>query len=157
MQRTLNAVGAVAICFVWAITILALYGSHPLPARIPVHFDGAGHVNGWGTPGMLWVMPAVVTGVFLLMTWVTRYPQGFNFPVRVTPANRAVLQAVAIRMVGWIKVEMVLLFAWMQWATIESARQGASAIAPWSIWIGTAVIWMTIARYYVAMRRVARR
>lgn len=157
MQKTLNAIAVVALCFTWAITLLALYGSQPLPARIPVHFDAAGHVNGWGSPGMLWLMPAIVTGVFLLMVWVTRRPNAFNYPVRVTPANRPVLQALAIAMVGWIKAEMVLLFAWIQWATIESARRGASAISPWLIPIWILIIWFTIGWYFVAMRRAARR
>lgn len=157
MQKTLNAVAAVAICLMWAITFLALYGAHPLPARIPVHFDAEGHVNGWGAPGMLWVMPAIVTGVFLLMSWVTRHPHGFNYPVRVTAANRPVLQSLAIATVGWIKVEIVCLFAWIQWATIESARRGASAISPWSIPVGILIVWFTIGWYFVAMRRTARR
>lgn len=153
MQKTLNAVAVVALCFTWAITLLALYGPQPLPARIPVHFDGAGHVNGWGSPGMLWLMPAIATGVYLLISWVSRHPQSFNFPARVTPSNRARLQSVALEMISWIKAEMVCLFGWLQWATIESARRGASAVSPWSVPMAIVIIWFTIGWYFVAMRR----
>lgn len=157
MRRTLQVVGVLGLAFAWAITIAALYGPHRLPLRIPVHFDAAGRVNGWGAPGTLWLMPIVATVVYALMAWVTRYPSAFNYPVRVTPATRPRLQALTITMIACLQAEVVCLFAWIQWATVESARRGRSALAPWSILAAILVIWITIGWYVVAMIRISRR
>lgn len=156
MRRTLQVIGLAALLFVWADTLLALHGAHPLPARIPLHFDSAGHANGWGTPGMLWFMPVVVTVVYALMSWVTRHPQAFNYPVRVTPANRPCLQNLTLTLIAWIQAEIACLFAWIQYATIASARRGGSTLSPRVIFAAILVVWITIGWYVVTMVRTAR-
>lgn len=156
MRRTLEIIGIAALLLVWAITLIALYGPHPLPARIPVHFDGAGRVNAWGAPAMLWFMPLTVTLVYALMTWVARYPQAFNYPVRVTPVNRPCLQNLTLSLIAWIKVEIACLFAWIQYATIQSARRGGNTLSPVFILAAILAVWATIAWYVVTMVRSAR-
>ncbi len=156
MRGTLKVVGLAALVFVWGITLSAFYGSHRLPDRIPTHFDMAGRVTGWGSPGMLWLLPVIVTSVYALMTWVTRFPGAFNYPVAVTAANRPLLQSITCDMIAWLKAELVCLFAFIQWAIVESARAGRSILSPAAIPAAILVIWGTIAWYIVAMRRVAR-
>lgn len=157
MRKTLQAIAVLGLVFIWADTLVALYGPHPLPPRIPVHYDAAGHVNGWGTPAVLWLLPVIVTVVYALMAWVTRYPSVFNYPVRVTPATRPCLESLTCTMIAWLQAELVGLFAWIQWATIASARRGASALSPWAIPVAILAIWATIGVYIVSVVRTARR
>lgn len=156
MRKTLQAVAVLALVFTWAETLLALYGPHRLPVRIPVHFDAAGHVNGWGTPVVLWFMPAIATVVYGLMAWVTRHPSAFNYPVRVTPSTRPCLETLTCTLIAWLQAEVVCLLAWIQWATIASARHGVNMLPPWAILIGILAVWGTIAIYVVTMVRKAR-
>ena len=157
MRKNLNAVSVLALLFNWVITLFALYSSHPLPPRIAVHFDAAGHANGWGSPRMLWILPIVASAMYALIAWVTRHPNAFNYPVYVTPANRPRLQVLALAMIAWIQAEVVCLFAWIQWITIESARRGVGQLPPWTILIAIFAVWITIGWYVVAMLRAGRR
>jgi len=131
-------------------------GPDPLPSRIPTHFNAAGQPDGWGTPGMLWVIPLVATVIYLLMTLVARYPSSFNFPIRVQPSARRQLEAVALRMLSWLKAEVVCLFACIQYKTIEFAHHGQGTLSPWFLPAVLIVIFGTIAWHIAAMRSAAR-
>ena len=107
MRRSLEAIGLFALAGLLWVTCSALYGPEPLPARVPTHFDLAGHPNGWGSPAALFLLPAIALVLYCGMTLVARYPSVFNYPVRVTPANRPRLEEITISLLTWIKVEMV--------------------------------------------------
>ena len=51
LRTFLQYAALAALLALWAITAYAVMGPHPLPARIPTHFDLAGKPNGWGQPG----------------------------------------------------------------------------------------------------------
>ncbi len=156
MRKSLEAIslGALAV-MVW-ITWQALHGAEQLPARIAIHFDAAGNPNGWGEHSMLPLLPAVAVALYLLMTTAARFPSAFNYPVRVTAENRPCLQALALDMIAWIKMEMVCLFAWIQWSTIEVARRGHGGLSPALLPVSLVAVFGTIGWFIAAMRRAAR-
>jgi uncharacterized membrane protein len=154
MKSVLHAIAAVALVLTWAATVYVIYGPHPLPDRIPVHFDAAGSSNGWGSPAMLWLLPIMATVIYLLMTVVARFPSAFNFPVRVTRQNRPRLEALALAMIAWLRAEVVCLFAWIQYTTLEFARQGQGRLSPWFLPLSLVAVFLTIGWHVAAMLRV---
>jgi uncharacterized membrane protein len=156
MRKFLEATALTALGLQISITILALFGSERLPERIPIHFDAAGHPNGWGSPTMLLVLPAAAITIYLLFTVVTSFPSAFNYPVRVTAQNRLRLQALALDMIAWLKMEVVTLLGGMQWITIHVARHPQEG-APASLMPAALVaVFATIAWYIVAMFKAAK-
>ena len=156
MRRTLEAIGLAALAVLFWVTYRALNGPDPLPARIPTHFDFAGQPNGWGSPSSLLLLPAVALVIYLSITLVSRFPSAFNYPVRVTPENRAQLEALALGMVAWLKVELVCLFAWIQWSTIEAAQHGQGGLSSALLPVSIGAIFGTVGWHIVAMFRAAR-
>lgn len=156
MRKILETIALVMLLAMWATTALAISGPHRLPARIPIHFNAAGQPDGWGTPGMLWMMPVVATVIYLLMTLVARYPAAFNFRVRTTPAVRRQLEAIAIGLISWLKCEVVCLFAWIQYESIHLARSGQGTLPVLFMPAVLVVVFGTIAWHVAAMRRIAR-
>ena len=154
MRSTWQWIAALGLAALWALCGFAVFGPHKLPDRIPIHFDAAGQINGWGSPAMLWLLPAVATGIYVLITLVMRHPSAFNFPVQVTPAARARLESMALDMIAWLRAEMIWLFLFIEWAMIYSARLGRSAISPWTIPLCVAVVFVTIGWHIAGMRRV---
>lgn len=158
MRKILEPIALAALAVLILITFRALYGPNRLPDSIPTHFDLAGRPDGWGSPLTLILLPAMGLFVYLLMTVVARFPSAFNYPVRVTSENRPRLQTVAIRMILWLKAELVCLFGWLQWSTIHAARHpgeslsAAHFMAPVSILL----VFGTIGWHFVAMRRAAK-
>jgi hypothetical protein len=149
-------VALAALLALWAVTVYALLGPNPLPGRIPTHFDLAGNPDGWGKPEALWLLPIVGTFLYSLMTVVARFPAHFNYPVVITSANRATLQHLGLGMVGWLKAEVIFLFAGIQVSTIQAARQSRGGPYPMLFAIALVVVFGTIGWHIMAMRRTVR-
>src|ERR1700744_481217 len=122
MRRILEVIGLAALALLLEETLRALYGADPLRGLIPTHFTIAGQPDAWGSPHMLWLIPGIACVLYLLMTWVSRHPGAFNFPVRVTPFNRGRLEVLALSMIAWLQVDVVCFFALLQWSIIRAAR-----------------------------------
>ncbi len=155
MRKYLEAISLTALAILLWITWAALYGPRALSGPIPTHFDLAGRPNAYGPPQMLLVLPAVALVLYLLITVVSRNPAVFNYPVRVTPKNRPRLQELALNMIAFLKAETVMLFALIQYQTIDSARNLQSNLPQSLMLTGIAVIFSTIALHIIAMRRAA--
>ncbi|HTB97188.1 MAG TPA: DUF1648 domain-containing protein [Terracidiphilus sp.] len=157
MRKILEVVGLFALGILFWITWSALYGPDRLPDRVPTHFDAAGNPNGWGSPAGMIILPVIAAGVYLLMSVVARFPSAFNYPVRVTPLNRARLQEITLTMIAWIKVEMVCLFAVLQWVFVQSARNSDGRLFPKVLPVFLFLIFSTVAAHLVALFRAAGR
>ena len=68
MRKTIEALGLMILGFLYWITYGALNGPERLPDRIPTHFNISGQPNAWGPPKMLWLLPVIGTGLYVLMT-----------------------------------------------------------------------------------------
>ncbi len=145
-----------AMLAMWAFTAYAVAGPHPLPPRIPTHFDLAGRPNGWGQPGMLWMLPIVATIILGLMSLVARHPRAFNYPLRVTPATRPRLEAIALGMIAWLQLEIAALFLLIQYAIIQSARIARNPLPPAFMPIALLVVIGTAAWHTRTMFAAAR-
>jgi hypothetical protein len=156
MRKSLEAAALVLLCLTWGWTAHAIFGSNPLPAQIPVHFDLAGRPDRFGTPQMLWLIPVMAAVIYGLMTLVARYPSAFNFPMRIKPAARHRLEAIALNLISWMKVEVLGLFFWIQFQAIEYARKGRGELSPAFLPMVMIAIFGTIAWHIAVMRRVGR-
>ncbi len=123
MRKWLEGFALLALGLHIAVTVRALFGDDHLPSRIPIHFDAMGQPDAWGSPAMLIWLPAITLIIYLLFTVVTQSPGTFNYPVRVNVFNRQRVQSLALDMMAWLKVEVVSLLTWMQWATLQEATE----------------------------------
>ena len=130
MRKTLETISLAILAGTAWITWQALHGSNLLPERIPTHFNSAGNPDGWGPASTLLVLPAVAVGLYLFISLLSLFPALFKTPVRVTEENRVRLQALNLQMVAWLKLELVCLFAWIQWTILQFARQGHGRLTP---------------------------
>lgn len=153
MRKILEVFGLAALAGLIFLTVRAFYGPAHLPARIPTHFAADGRPDAWGPSAMLLIFPAIALALYLLMTVVARYPSAFNYPVRVTPANHAQLENLALRMIAWLKTELACLFAMLQWFALRAARQLGHGIPAVLMPCALVAILGTIAWHVAAMFR----
>jgi uncharacterized membrane protein len=156
MRKYLEAISLIALAALVWVTWRALYGPVPLPERIPTHFDAAGNPNGWGPPSTLWLLPVMAAGLYLLITILAHFPNAFKYQVKITEENRARLQALTLQMIAWLKVELVCLFAGIQWFIIDSIRQGEGKLSPAIVPVFLAAVFATVVWHAVAIFRAAR-
>ena len=156
MRKIADLVSLAALGVVAFIAINAFYGPRRLPARIPTHFDLAGHVNGWGSPATLLYMPVIALGLYLLLAIVSRFPSAFNYPVRVTDQNRKQLEALALDLLSLTRAEMLVFFAWMEFSMVEAARSPEPVFKLYPVVVFVAVLLGTVIGYFAAMFRAAK-
>jgi uncharacterized membrane protein len=157
MRKTMEVVGLGLLAALYGITYSALNGSDRLPDRIPTHFDISGQPNGWGSPSILWLLPAVATGVYLVMTILARIRfRRYNLPVPVTESNLPFIQQQTSTMIAWIKFEIICLFTYLQWSILQAARSAEFRLSPLMIPVFLVVIFSTVGWNLVAIIRGAK-
>ena len=156
MRRSLDIVALVALVTLWVMTASAIFGAQPLPLRVPTHFNLVGKPDGWGSPQVLWLLPCIGIFLYALMALVSRFPGAFNYPVRVTPANRAALQHLALRLIAWLNAEVICLFVFIQYVIIKAATGSLNGFSPYFFLIALVLVLGTIGWHMVEMRQTAR-
>ena len=157
MRKTIEALALMVLGYLSWITYWALNGPDRLPDRVPTHFDISGQPNAWGSPGILWVLPAVGTGLYLLFTGLASIRfRSYNLPVRVTETNLPLIQEKTSEMIAWIKVELLCLFVYIQSGIIRGARVAVFRLSPAIVPIFLLVIFATLGIYMAAIIRGAR-
>ncbi len=132
--------------------VYALFIYPTLPSTIPIHFGFDGKANNYG--GREWIFfPFVVALVlYILLTVISRFPQAYNYPWRVTEANAPRLYAVARRMLVWLKAEMVLLFAYITWAIVRYTTVAPGPFDFGFVVVALVIIFGTIGVFIFQMR-----
>ncbi|RKP48022.1 DUF1648 domain-containing protein [Cohnella endophytica] len=95
-----------------------------LPSRIATHFNGKGEADGWGSKWTLWILPAISAVLYAGLTWLTRFPHVFNYPVAITELNAVKQYSLARQLVGWMNLEIVALFGYVVIAIVQMAKGG---------------------------------
>lgn len=103
-----------------------------LPQSIPKHFNLYGVPDSFGGKESLLVLLIVPTVLFMLFSILSKFPHTFNYLVKITEENAYDQYKNAQLMMGWLKLELILLFVYNDWMTIEIAlgRKGGLGIVP---------------------------
>jgi hypothetical protein len=124
-----------------------------LPAQVPKNYGFGGRPDDYGDKSLMVVFLAIAIFLYGLLTILSFFPQGFNYPVAVTDKNRDKLQAMAVDLLGWIKAEITWLFLYIAWTDIQVGR-GLSGGLGWAFTpVLLAVLGVTITAGIVRMRR----
>jgi hypothetical protein len=109
MTRIDIALEAIALIGILVNIVIAIYGAMILPDVIPTHVGPSGGIDSYGSKWMLITFTGVINIIlYVIITFINRYPHVFNFPVIVTKENALGLYRTAQRMLRWIK----LVFCW---------------------------------------------
>lgn len=99
-----------------------------LPPVIPVHFGLSGMPDGWGAKAILWLFPALSAAIYVGLTVMSRFPHTFNYPVPITEENAARQYQIACELLSWLKAELICLFGWIAWRTVQVALGKAEGL-----------------------------
>ena len=127
-DRLVEAAGAAGIA---AMLLLPALSWHRLPIMIPVHFNLAGQPDSFGSRWMIWTLPAITGVLYAGLTILNRFPQIFNFPVKITSENAERLYGIATRMIRILKVMLVLIFLVLTTQTLNTAAGKTEGIGAW--------------------------
>ena len=114
----------------WGFTI---YHFNKLPDIIATHFDVNGNPNGFGSKFTIWLLPIIITLVYILIYVLNRYPHKFNYLTKITEQNAYKQYKLASRMMRILLFNITILFAYITFKEIDGAYTKSSALEWWFI------------------------
>jgi len=119
-----------------------------LPDQIPTRFGAGGIPAAWGDKAALIRQLLVVVLISAGMTALSRYPHLFNYPWRITGQNIKIQYQLARTLLNWIKLELVWLFGFTEWGSIQVALGRDQYLRTEYLWVYIAIVFGTIAIYF---------
>jgi uncharacterized membrane protein len=136
----------VFLCTVWTT----------LPAIVPSHFGFDGTPNRFAPRSTLWLLPSIACLLYAMLFFVARHPRWFNLPVPLGDPRRPRYEALAQELLAWLRLELVCLFAYIQWQTVRISLHRAAGLSPWFGAVPIVVLMATIAIFLVSARSQTR-
>ena len=117
-----------------------------LPEIIPSHFDFTGKVDKSASKLMLWVLPILSLGVYLLLITVNKYPHSHNYRVKITKENAEREYVRSIELGAYINLVTTVLLLIVSLTIIVTAFNSNSNI-------GTFLIPITVLYLIIIIRK----
>jgi len=151
LEKTLSAVTLIAM--IWFIVYVCVQWTD-MPDRIPIHFNGKGQVDGWGSKWTLIILPIVSLLLYSGLTVLSKFPHVYNYPLPITEQNAAAQYLLARKLLGWINLEVVALFGYITWISVKVGKGYGDGLGLWSLPIILVVLFGTLAIYFVRAFRM---
>ncbi|WP_263380583.1 DUF1648 domain-containing protein [Granulicella paludicola] len=136
-----------------AIYLAITYSS--LPSLIPSHFSLSGQPDRFAARGVLWFILGISAVLYLLLTVVGQFPRLFNLPGPRNGSSRARAEALGKELVAWLRLEIVLTFAWLVWSILSIAHHRTHDLSTGFTLVAFLVITATTLYYLFRMKQAA--
>jgi uncharacterized membrane protein len=98
-----------------------------LPDMIPTHYGASGLPDHYGSKDSIWLVPAIGTSLYLLMTVITRLAASGKLRLNVPPGmdpQSSRLQTDARQFLTTLKMLVMATFAYITWNQTNRPQQG---------------------------------
>jgi len=151
-SRAENVVDGLTAIVLLASFGVALWYWPGLPARVPMHFNAVGKVDGWVPKSTVWLLPLVGVVLAVFLTVLSRFPHTFNYPCVITPENAERQYRMARILLGIVKLSAVAVFCTLE-LMVCSAASGQNILGAWFLVGTTAGYFAIITAYLISARR----
>lgn len=124
-----------------------------LPEKVPAHFDGSGNVDRYGNKIELIILPIIALVIWIGMTVLEKYPHTFNY-LNLTKDNVEAQYKNGRLMINVLKNEVVLLFSYLTYQTIQISKGLAEGIDSFFMPVFLVVIFGSVFFFFVRMFRL---
>lgn len=115
-----------------------------VPPKIPTHFNWSGNPDSWGTKGAVPLMLYVTLFIFIVMSFLSRFPKAINFPIPVNEDKAKSHLQLRFSLILWTKAELILFTSYIGIQGIRVALGQAAGLGSWLIPIILMVLFATI-------------
>ncbi|MFC7684806.1 DUF1648 domain-containing protein [Ureibacillus sp. GCM10028918] len=109
-EMMMDAIGIVL--FVGSIVFLIMNWDG-IPDKVPVHFNGAGEVDRFGSRVELIILPIIGLFIFVLMSLLEKVPHMHNYPNRINESNAELFYLPSRKLLNVIKNICLVMFAYL--------------------------------------------
>lgn len=120
------AAGALLMCLALPIVFWTY-----LPDKLPGHYDMQGNVTREDPKAVtLITLPAITVALYALLTFVSRIPHLYNYPVEITPENAARQYRAGRMMILVLKFIIPVVFGFLLFNAVQVGLGNAQALSP---------------------------
>ncbi|SDS00281.1 Protein of unknown function [Formosa sp. Hel1_31_208] len=143
-------VDSISATLLLLMIIYTILSYDDLPEIIPSHFNAKGEIDGHSEKQMLWLLPVLGIVTFIGLFILNKYPQIHNYMVNITQDNALKNYRLSTRIVRFTNLFMMLTFALIVFAMIESAKGHTFTFGHWFLYtvIGLSIITPIIILFY---------
>ena len=125
-----------------------------LPAEVPVHFNGTGDVDRWGSKFQLLLLPAIGIVMFIMMHIIGKKPHIHNYPDRLNETNVEAFYTTSRKFLNVMKNLINILFAYLTYEIILVAQEQAASFSMFGMIVIMIAIVVVIAVAMIKMARI---
>lgn len=123
--------------------------------NVPVHFGINGQADGWGSPYLLWFIPAIVVIIYIGLTYIEKQYKKFNYPVKIKNEEVAgIIYRLGVRLIRHIKLIVTAIFCYMGNCVFLVATHKAERLYVPVFYLLTGSMFIVILFYLIKMIRL---
>lgn len=122
------ALEIIAVIAIVANVLLVIRYWSELTATVPMHFNIKREADLFGPKVTIWIGTAIAIACYILMTFIAKSPDNWNYPVPLNPANADIQYKIGMDMLIWMKAEMMMMLAFIEWQVIRVAVGKAETV-----------------------------
>lgn len=135
LERVLNGLSLIVV-FASIVYFAAEWTR--LPSTVAIHFNGKGEPDGWGSKGILLILPLISLLLYIGVSKLVKYPHLFNYLQPITEANAPAQYLNARQMMNWLKFEIIASIGYSEWIVIQAGHH--QALPEWDIWFTSSLV-----------------
>ncbi len=116
------------LILLWIYTIFS-YSS--LPAIIPAHYDYDGKVDRYDSKALVFLLPGILTIIFVLLTVLSRHPVKLNYMQTITKENAEQQYRISTRLLRVINLVIAIAFSYIVVKEIHDSQYTDASLDWW--------------------------
>jgi len=149
-----KAVEVMCVVLLIAFWLLILFSFSSLPETIPIHYNGLGEVDGYGSRNSIFMLPIIGSFLFLLLTVINKHPELFNYNTTITPENAPKQYANATTMIRVLKFTVILVFFIIDYWTVKIALGKSLGLGVWLLPLVLGLIFLPLVFFIIRSFRI---
>jgi len=125
-----------------------------IPDRVPGHYNFTGEVDRWDSKGSLFVLPGAAFFLYALLSLITLIPYKPKKDGKMSPERSLAVWRNSRLLLTALKAEIVAIFIYLEWQTIEVARGNASSLGGGFLPVYLVIIFGTLTYFLLRQRRI---
>lgn len=147
MTRTDIIIELISFITVILMAIITIISVFSLPDIIPTHFNFQGNIDRYGSKSGMIVVLIITLLIYTGLTLLVKFPQIYNYAVEITKENAEVQYRLAKKFIRFLKLEIVMLFSYLNIMTILAASNRNLSLGSLFLPVVMLIIFGTIGIY----------
>lgn len=149
-DKFLEAIGYLMLIIFWIMTIVSFSS---LPESIPIHYNGLGEVDNYGSKTSIFILPIIATFLFTFLTLLNKNPENFNYNVEINEENAEKQYTNSTKMMRLMKLIVVFIFLLIDYMTIQTSKGNSEGLGIWFMPLTLGLIFIPLAYFAYKSRK----